>query len=119
MLLLAFVATLGAPVLEHYCTMQKQVTESCPMHAEKTCCEKKKEPKDDCCKDELAFEKFSSDYLVKTFKTDAPVLKIENVLLREITPQIALKNLINFTYDMRGSPPIARDIPVFIQSFLI
>jgi hypothetical protein len=119
MLVLAFVTTMGMPVLQHFCLQKKQVTQSCSMHEAKTCCEKQSEPKDDCCKDELSFKKFSSDYVLKTFKTDAPVLKIEFVLPREIAPRIALKNPIDHTYDMRGSPPIARDIPVFIQSFLI
>ncbi len=89
------------------------------MHEAKTCCEKKEAPKDDCCKDELSFKKFSSDYVLKVFKTDTPVLKIDFLLSRELAPLIVLKNPIDFTYDMRGSPPIARDIPVFIQSFLI
>jgi hypothetical protein len=119
MLLSSFLTAIGAPVLEHYCEMKEEQTQSCPMHAAKTCCEKKEAPKDDCCKDEIAFKKFSSDYLLKNFKTDVQLLKIECELPRELTTHIAFKNLIDFTYDMRGSPPIARDIPVFIQSFLI
>ncbi len=119
MLVLAFVTTIGAPVLEHFCSQQRMVTESCPMHEAKSCCQKKEVPKDDCCKNQIKFEKFSSDYVLKTFKTDDPVLKIDYVFSREIASPILLKSPLNFNHGERGSPPIARDIPVFIQSFLI
>ncbi len=97
---------------ETECTMMKEAKQkaSCPMHAELT------QP---CCEDQdLSIDSSSHEtFLIKTLQLQHELTAVPGPVESFQVPVLTAE--FRLSYTTYRPPPIDRDIPVFIQSFLL
>lgn len=117
--LFVLLTTTGFSLHEHHCTVTNETITSV-MH-EKSCCGKqdKQDCPKNCCQNQVKFIQLDTETsLPATEYQISPDLFVTvlHVVLFQLFEQNDKTTDKYFTYN---SPPINRDIPVFVQSFLI
>jgi hypothetical protein len=124
--LVILATSMGFTVSSHICGGKKVKTElsigatdvSCGMEKNANNCTSKKQMKPDCCKDEVQLIQNDKDYTQRLISFDFS----PNFLIAFITSYVKLfeneTTEIDFFLDY-SPPPLIKDIPVLIQSFLI
>ncbi|NQX97049.1 MAG: hypothetical protein HRT73_04100 [Flavobacteriales bacterium] len=124
--LVILVTSMGFTISSHICGGHKVksvinigITDvSCGMEKKKSDCETKSQMKDDCCQDEFQLIQNDEDYIQQI--TDFNFS--DNFLIAFVTSYVELLDTetteIDFYAD-HSPPPLIKDIPVLIQSFLI
>lgn len=115
--LILLVSTTGVALSKHYCGGEFSAMEV--GHDQIQCCEQPEEMPDGCCQDEKLTFQVEESYQLSHFQFESALF------IAAIFPNIDLSWLfetsseVHTSYKPYHSPPIAQDIPVLLQSFLI
>ncbi|MFP4092397.1 MAG: HYC_CC_PP family protein [Cyclobacteriaceae bacterium] len=117
--LILLVATTGMAISKHYCGGELSKVE---MGMEKIhCCDEPQEMPDDCCEDEhLTYQLPQDDFQFSQFDFEfAQQALIAALPYLDFSALFAEQEDFIPSFDTYTSPPIALDLPVMLQSFLL
>lgn len=116
--MILLLSTTGVAISKHYCGGELSKVEV--GHEKIHCCDQPDDMPDDCCHDEQLTFLLEQDFQLSAFQFDCHLLAVTAFLpYLDLSALFVEQEAYETEFKPYLSPPIAQDIPVLLQSFLI
>lgn len=112
------IATTGVAISKHYCGGELSTVEV--GHEKIHCCDESDDMADDCCQDEQLTFLLEQEFQLSAFQFDCHILSVTSLLpFLDLSALFVAQETYKTEFKPYLSPPIAQDLPVMLQSFLL